>query len=537
MKLGKFHFGYNASVDKGRRQSPKSVVKSEDAVLSKSTRSKLQATAQDQVRNHSLVAWMVRKHLDYVSSFHISFRTEKEELDTLVNQIFRWHGEPRNLDYMGRFGRDEMFRLFEMEKVVGGDAGLLKLPDLKLQSIESDLICKGTDAPTNVNNSGLVTDAKGRVLEYAICRRGENGGKPQHDHLEPTSNLIFDGYWTRFSSQSRGVSPLTTAINTVQDISESFEYNIIKAKTHALFGIAISRDPEGVGSMGAASGQQDVRAWVAEVWTWDVGEWCSYGGVLYSCQATHSTTSASVFATDLAAGKWAQDTTATPTNLNPSEINLLDLNAGEKAEILESKTPSTEFVNGSYLFIQIAMLALDIPITCFDSRRSSFSARIADLNEYEVSSTSKRTKNRYVRQAYSDWVLATLWHDPKDAWNLRRTAEKAGFNLRQLQQSIEWVPAGSPWLDKLKQVMGDQQAVNMMLDNSIDAARRRGSNVFDNIDKQAKVIAYATKMGVPISSIASNSRSVQEVVDAAEDKVIDDTVDDTETQNGESDES
>jgi len=32
-----------------------------------------------------------------------------------------------------------------------------------------------------------------------------------------------------------------------------------------------------------------------------------------------------------------------------------------------------EFVEGSYLFVQIAMLALDIPVTCFDSRRSSFS--------------------------------------------------------------------------------------------------------------------------------------------------------------------
>jgi hypothetical protein len=40
----------------------------------------------------------------------------------------------------------------------------------------------------------------------------------------------------------------------------------------------------------------------------------------------------------------------------------------------------------------------------------------------------------------------------------------------------------------------------LCLDNSIDAARRTGKNVFDNIDKQAIVIAYAAKKGVPIVS-------------------------------------
>jgi capsid protein len=524
MKLGNFHFGYNATVDKGRRQAPKSIVTSEEKALGKKGRDKLQATTQDQVRNHSLVAWMVRKHLDYVSKFHVSFRTERADLDNLVEQIFKWHGAPRNMDYLGRFGRDEMFRLFEMEKVVGGDAGLLKLPELKLQAIESDLICKGIGAPDNVNNSGLVVDAKGRVLSYAVCERDSNGGKPVHSHLESIDAMIFDGYWTRFASQSRGVSPLSTAINMVQDISESFEYSVIKAKTHALFGIAIERDPEGVGSMGASSGQNDIRDWTAEVWTWAVGEYCSYNNILYRCTTAHSTTTSSVFATDLAASKWAQDTTETATNLNPEKINILDMNPGEKATILESKTPSTEFVNGSYLFIQIALLALDIPITSFDSRKSSFSARIADLNEYEVSSDSKRTKNKYVRQEYSDWVLATIWNDPKSPWPLRKVAEKNGFSLLDVQQALEWIPSGSPWLDKLKQVMGDQVAVNMMLDNSIDAARRRGANVFDNIDKQAKVIAYAKQKGVPLSSIMTSGRSVDEVITASEEAVVTDVI-------------
>jgi capsid protein len=294
---------------------------------------------------------------------------------------------------------------------------------------------------------------------------------PKFHHLEPADNVIFDAYWTRLSSQFRGVSPLSTAINTVQDIHEAFEFNLIKAKMHALFGVAVMRDAVGTdGDLGGAAG------------------------------ATAET----------------EDATATAAgdsfDLNPRSINIVDLNPGEKIELLESRTPSGEFVEGSYLFIQIGMLALDIPITCFDSRRSSFSARIADLNEYEVSSDYKRTKNRYVRQSYSDWVLQTIWNDESSTWPLRRVAEANKMRLRDVQEAVEWIPSGSPWLDKYKQVQGDQLSIDIGLDNSIDAARRRGQDVFDNIDKQAQVIEYARLKGVPLLMGKSGARSIEEIV-------------------------
>jgi len=461
IRIGPFQFGYNAVEDKGRRQSPRSRVMHEADVLTRPKRGKLQATAQDQARNLSLVAWMVRKHLDYVSKFHFSFRTDQPKLDALVNRIFRWHGRPENLDYLGRFGRDEFFRMFEMEKTLCGDAGILKLADLKLQAIESDEITRGEGAPKSVNESGLVVDGMGRPTHYAICKRSEGalGGRYMFDHLEPVENVIFDAYWTRFKSQYRGVSPLSTALNMVQDLHEGFEFNQIKAKMHAVFGVALLRkDDAGDGNMGGAAGATSETA------------------------AQAATAAGNSF------------------DIDPRAINLLDLNPGEDVKTIESGTPSSEFVEGSYLFIQIAMLALDIPVTCFDSRRSSFSARIADLNEYEVSNDAKRTKNRYVRQAYSDWLLSEIWNDSNSPWNLPGVAAQAGYTrLRELQEEVEWVPSGSPWLDKFKQLTGDELGISLGLDNAIDAARRRGGNVFENIDKQAQVYEYARAKGVPIA--------------------------------------
>jgi len=450
-------FGYNAIEDKGRRKAPEKASKHEAKILTSKKRKKLTATTQDQYRNHALVAWMVRKHLDYVSKFHISFRTGNQEIDDLVNRIFRWHGRPVNIDHGARFGRDELFRLFELEKVICGDAALAKVSSMRLQAIESDLIAKGTltremqrDAESkaqweSVNDQGLkMTDDGARVEAYSICNRGD-GKSVVFDHLEPAENVIFDAYWTRFSSQFRGVSPLATALNTIQDIHEGMEYNQVKAKMHALFGVALLRNGD-ASTMGGGS------------------------GVSQETSGTASTDS------------------QTELDINPTDVNLLDLNPGEDLKVIESGTPSTEFVNGQYLFIQIALLALDIPVTAFDSRRSSFSARIADLNEYEVSVDSKRTKNRYVRQAYSDWVLANLWGSAQ--WRLGDVADRYGMTLRDVQEGVEWIPSGSPWLDKLKQVKGDELAIDLHLDNAIDASRRRGADVFKNIDKQIEVEKY-----------------------------------------------
>jgi capsid protein len=360
--------------------------------------------------------------------------------------------------------------MFELEKVLCGDAGIIKLPSMKFQAVESDEICNGAGAPDTVNESGIVVDGMGVPVGYAINRRTDSGGYV-FDHIEDRRSMIFDAYWTRFKSQYRGVSPLSAAINTFQDLHEGFEFNLVKAKMHALFGLAIMR-------------QNDA----------ETGAFGGAGGSLSETAASPATA--------------AQD----ELTLNPKTINILDLNQGDDVKTIESGTPSTEFIQGSYLFIQIGMLALDIPITCFDSRRSSFSARIADLNEYEVSCEPKRTKNRYVRQAYSDEVMSQAWNDPADPWNLREIATRNGVkSLRQLQQYVEWIPSGAPWLDKYRQVMGDQLCINMMMDNRIDAARRRGADVFENIDKEAQVIAYAKDKGVPLSSIGAGERTVEEV--------------------------
>ena len=118
---------YDATKTTGRRRAPSTSVVAEHVMLPDSKRKKLLATVQDQQRNASAAAWMIRRHLDYVSKFRFQFRTGKDALDKVVNRLFHWHAQPRNFDIAARFGREEMFRMFEAEKVTAGDAGMIKL--------------------------------------------------------------------------------------------------------------------------------------------------------------------------------------------------------------------------------------------------------------------------------------------------------------------------------------------------------------------------------------------------------------------------
>jgi capsid protein len=98
---------------------------------------------------------------------------------------------------------------------------------------------------------------------------------------------------------------------------------------------------------------------------------------------------------------------------------------------------------------------------------------------------------------------------------LREVAAASGFNrLRDVQEEVEWVASGSPWLDKHNQLAGDELGISLGLDNAVDAARRRGGDVFHNIDRQAQVIEYAKARGVPLVTGRTADRTVDDAVRA-----------------------
>jgi hypothetical protein len=492
---------YGTVTPNKRRKLPTNKITSESIQMPRKDRTQAQSNAQQQVRDLSMLAWMVRRHLDYVSGFRLQFKTGEEELDKAIGEYFSWHAAPRHFDVAASKGREEMFRLFEQEKTTGGDAGMLKINKmLSLQAVESDLIAFPKDGKEKANGRGSnkvpknVADSvhkndgctyssqyPGRVEQWCICSRGSNGTGLHYAQLVPRESMIFGRYLSRFGSQTRGVSPLTACLNSCSDMYQGIDLQLAKARIHALFGIAIFRDYSGgdfEDEAGAGAGEEDDTA---------------------NTDGTSSTTGAPEFV--------------------PNQMTMMDMDVNGRADMLESTTPSNEFREFIETVARIVLLALDIPYSAWNSGESSFSAIMADQNQYEVSCKFKRRQNEWSRRDYSDWAIEELYDKnemvPEEFRNIPALAEAAGMTMRQVQAKLEWIPSGFPWLQKMQEISGDILAISAGLDNPYAAARRRGGDYDENIRLIRQAIETA---GEDVPLVFANSggiRSVQETIEAA----------------------
>lgn len=466
-------FNYQATQDKGRRQAPASRTRSEDVTLKPSARRKLLATARDQARNMSIVGWMVRRHVDYVSKFEPLVKTGDKALDEWLDRALAEHGKKRNFDVAKRHSRNSMMRIFEGLKVLDGDAALLKVDGYQVQGIEGDRIALPTDLPRElagtVGEHGLVINSTtGATDQYCICKRDDAGGTMlEYASLVDSDRVVFDGYFGRWD-QTRGISPLSSVINPTADLYEAMEWTQLKIKLHALMGIQINRETAGDVTDGFPSDE-----------TAD-----------YDTDTAGAQTAENRFKTD-----W-------------TGLAMFDMEPGESVSTIESGTPSEEFQHWTDKTIRQILLALDIPYSAFAGDESNFSARIADREEYEKSSQEKRQRNCEALEEIYDWVLRG-WYDENPT--LQRLVRNAGLTVDDLPFAIQWTSAGTPWLDKLKEVNGDAVAVYNGFESRQDVCKRKGKDFFEVCKRRAEEEQFAADLGVQLAMGSPGQQTISQV--------------------------
>lgn len=446
MAQGARAFGYDAATAKGRRRAPPNLMQSEDAVLFPAARQKLTAASRDITRNFTIAAWMVRKHLDYVSQFGFHSRTGVGGLDDRIESLMESWSEAENCDAAARHSFSKIIRIAEARRTLDGDIGLLKLADGTIQGVEGDRIRNpiGSDL-LMVDGArwlhGVRIDAAGKAEQYAVYRRGVNGTGFVFDRVVPASNLVMHGFYERFD-QVRGVSPIASALNGMQDIYENFDYALAKAKVSQLFALVFYRD-----AMGGVDDDEGGEAKVGD----DGYPKVSFGG-------------------------------------GPVQ---LDLDPGDRAEFLESSTPSTQFQDFTRLMVMVVLKALDIPYSFWDESHTNFFGSRGAWLHYERSCKDKRDDVLRLLKAITRWRLG-LW--VQDGL----LTLPAGMTVNQV--AFEWVPLGMPWWDPSKEIGGDLKAIGAGLDNPQRICKERGrGDYYDNIDRIAEAMDYARQRGVPIS--------------------------------------
>lgn len=459
---------YDAAESTNRRRRPATKPQREGKVLTEPKRRKLIATTQDLRRNYAVAAWAIRKHLDFVASFSFQGKTPDRDFNDLLEQRVRWWARRGNCDAARRHPLRRLIRLAEAHRVVDGDFFFYRLNDGRIQGIEADHVANPTEgAPRNLNiadfEAGIKTVAgTGESLRYLICDRNEKTGGYSYRANVPARFIFPIGYFDRID-QVRGISPLASAINTLQDTAEGFDYALAKLKVAQLFALAFFRESsEALGDV------------------------------------THD-------GSEGEDGTPAKDGYTVDFNKGPA---LLDLDPGDRAEFLESKTPASETREFLTLMIHVALKALDIPYSFFDESFTNFFGSRGGLMQYLKSCKDKQRDLVELLDEMTFWRVSLMVEDGY-------LELPAGWTMQDVVW--DWVPDGVPWWDPAKEVRGHSEAMARGLDNPQRICRETGTDFFENVDKIQEAMAYAEERGVPLELFREMKPEMVAAADSTDD--------------------
>lgn len=440
--------GYDALEQPRRRKHSRSSTRSADADANPRERSKLMETSRDQARNFAVLAWAIRKHLDYVTRFSFQARTESQPVNEAVEKWMTERTKARRFDAAGRHGLRRFLRLAEASRTRDGDVFPLKIAAAAgspyrgaIAGIEGDRV-RNPDSRSDGEKwvNGVLVGAYGQSLKYAIHNRGGGGTGWEHWKNVSASSLWPLGYYQRLD-QVRGVSPLTSALNSFRDVYEGADLAMAKVKLSQIFGVAIMRDGDDALPTGVSGETEE-------------GE--------------------------------EEELPTIPFNKGPWAF---DFAPGERAEVIESKSPAAEVVNFFRLVLQVGLKSLDIPFCFFDESFTNYYGQRAAEIAYRESCVEKIAD---LVEFLDDWTRWAMAIDVADG----RLVLPRGYSV--VDFPFEWVPAGKPWWDPAKEIKGRTDAIAKGLDTPQRACRETGSDYFTNIDDIAAAQEYAERKGVKI---------------------------------------
>jgi capsid protein len=194
----------------------------------------------------------------------------------------------------------------------------------------------------------------------------------------------------------------------------------------------------------------------------------------------------------------------------------LDLDPGDSVAPIESATPNPNIIPFTRELIRSVLLALDIPFTFYDSLTASFSARIADRNEYEESCEWKRDKNIGVLDdIYGGWLLP-VWAEA-DLLGFGKALKTAQLTIQEVAASLRWVPAGRPWLDRSNEMSGHILALAAGVTSTPRICSAYGDDAYEIAEEQKE---YLAKCGIPLLYAQGGQVPVNDLLKAAREGAI-----------------
>ena len=439
-------FGYNAAKDSLVRQSVLTNLQSVDREVNTHDRKKLIARSRDLACNSALVDWALQQHATYNSRFTFQSQTGDRDLDEKIEWVVNEWSKPGNFEVTGRHSMQEAIRLIEISRTIDGDIGIMKLIDGRVQIIESDRIRTPNDIDSDPDwTHGVRTDAAGAATAYAVHSRALHG-RYELERVVPASNLILHGYYSRFD-QVRGIGLLVSAADAFQDIQESFNYALAKAKMMQLFGLKFKRDPN---AEPIPSNQIDEAEAKREARRLALKDKASY---------------------------------------------MIELEQGDDLETIESASPSNEFQEYTKLMMMVALKSLGICYSMFDEKHTNFYGSRAAINQYVELCKPRRASNQHLLEHLTRWRLS------KEVLSGRLILPDS---MTVNDMLFAWAPCGMPWWKPDEEAKGYLTAITAGLESYSSIARSRGYDFKDIIDERKQDEEYARQNKVILPTITEN---------------------------------
>lgn len=448
---------YDAVDSSTRRRAPRSTTRSEDVELTKLKRKRMISTSRDLLRNFELAGFAMRMHLDYVSGFTVQYTTPDDQLNEELERDLRHWSRPGNFDAQARHSLQRMVRLGEACALTDGDFFYVMLADGSVQGIEGDRVTtpsggrgfKGDDFEKLVH--GIELDSRGRTSRICICRREKS--QLVFDSWASARNVVQRGYFTRID-QVRGITPFSSAINRYIDLYESYELALIKAKFANMLGLKVTSQK--------------------------LDKYPTFGTI------------------DAETGEEAtSETNKYKINFTQRAPFYLEMDQGDDIDFLESKIPSTEFTAFCEQMIRMALLSVDIPYEFFDGSGVTYSLIRHKTMQYYQSARAKRLDNADAINRILDWR------------NARRIAAgelvlPRGMTVNDISREI--IFTGLPWLDPLKEVKANREAVAADFTSELRVCREHGVDLQDILREKKLANDLRARYGLPASTAAADEK-------------------------------
>ncbi len=436
---------YQALNPKNRRRSTTTKVRSEDFLLNDNRRQALSANALDVWRNMGILAWAIRRTLDYCCLWDFQPRTQDVGLNADLKRLMARDCEPEQIDTFGRMDWDDFRRVAESQKLLTGDSFFVKLNDGTLQAIEGAYCLNPTfsrrDQAQWVNGAKL---SSGRIVAWNFQEEDPRTGQRkdravkassvwQHCQFEARPNLI------------RPQSPIVAALNEFRDLDETLDHMRAKVKLDQMFGLAFGRKAD-----------------------------------------------ADAFDEDDPQASDAQEGSARVVDFGDGPA-VFDLDEGEEVTPIQSANPASSTQDFTRLCLAIALKSLDLPFNFFDEAHTNFFGSRAAWLLFERACHARRKTQERLHRKMTLWRL-WRWVMPADMGGTGEIILPRGMQVQEV--TFKWVPRGVAWWKPAEELDTALRSVAAGLKSMQDVCDEHGfGDYLDNVREIQNERAELASMG------------------------------------------